>query len=149
MDVFTSAGGVLLNHENKIFLTHKIVRDEWSLPKGGQKEGETLVQTAKREIEEETGFKNIELVSEEQIGHDYFEFLNPKTNKQSGKHVYFYVFRASDENQTHTPEMDKEGFEGKWMDFDEALKLIAFENVKTVVENARKLVNKLEKATLN
>lgn len=144
MDVFTSAGGVLINHENKIFLTRKIERNEWSLPKGGQEEGETLVQTAKREIEEETGFKDIELVSEEQIGHVYFEFLNPKTGNQSGKNVYFYLFRAIDENQVHTPEMTKEGFEGRWMDFDKALELIAFENVKAVVENARRLLGKLQ-----
>lgn len=142
MDIFTSAGGILLNHENKLFLTHKIERDEWSLPKGGQKEGETLIQTAKREIEEETGFQNIELVSDEQIGEDYFEFLNPKTNKQSGKRVHFYLFRATDENQIDTPEMAKEGFDGKWMSFNEALALIPFENIKKVVENAKKIISK-------
>ena len=73
MDIFTSAGGVLINGEGKIFLTRKIERNEWSLPKGGQEDGESLIDTAKREIEEETGFRNIELVSDEQIGHNYFE----------------------------------------------------------------------------
>lgn len=39
-----------------------------------------------------------------------------------------------------TPEMVKEGFEGRWMDFDEALDLIAFEDVRVVVMNARRLL---------
>ncbi len=140
MDIFTSAGGVLVNGDGKVFLTRKIERDEWSLPKGGQEDGESLVDTAKREIEEETGFRNIELVSDEQIGHNYFEFVNPKTGKRSGKNVYFYLFRIINDERIDTPEMVKEGFEGRWMDFDEALDLISFDAIKVVVKNAQRLL---------
>ncbi len=140
MDIFTSTGGVLINGDGKIFLTRKIERNEWSLPKGGQEDGESLIDTAKREIEEETGFRNIELVSDEQIGHNYFEFVNPKTGKRSGKNVYFYLFRIINDERIDTPEMVKEGFEGRWMDFDEALDLISFDAIKVVVKNAQRLL---------
>lgn len=140
MDIFTSAGGVLVNDEGKIFLTRKIERDEWGLPKGGQEVGEELIDTAKREIQEETGFRNIELIADKQIGHNYFEFVNPKTGKRSGKNVYFYLFRIINDERIDTPEMVKEGFEGRWMDFDEALDLISFDAIKVVVKNAQRLL---------
>ena len=143
MDIFTSAGGVLINGDGKIFLTRKIERNEWGLPKGGQEDGESLIDTAKREIEEETGFRNIELVRDEQIGHNYFEFVNPHTGKQSGKNVYFFLFRIINDERVDTPEMVKEGFEGRWVNFDEAMDLIAFEDVKVVVKNAKELLERL------
>ena len=33
-----SAGGVLINNQNQIYLIHKKSRDEWVLPKGGIEE---------------------------------------------------------------------------------------------------------------
>ena len=53
-----SAGGVLINSENKVYLINKVERNEWSLPKGKVEDGETYLQAALREVKEETGYTN-------------------------------------------------------------------------------------------
>jgi len=58
-----SAGGIVLNDKNQVYLIHKVIRDEWAFPKGRIEEGESKVNAARREIEEETGLSNLELLS--------------------------------------------------------------------------------------
>jgi len=58
--VVYAAGAVLWRIENeqlKVALVHRGRYDDWSWPKGKVDQGETLVETAVREIREETGFK--------------------------------------------------------------------------------------------
>jgi len=47
--------GVVLYHQDKIFLVHQTESDKWSLPKGHQEEKENLRDTWKRELKEESG----------------------------------------------------------------------------------------------
>ena len=58
---------ILLNKENKIFVGKRIDNQEgnyWQMPQGGIDTNEDYLQAAKRELEEETGIKNIEIVKE-------------------------------------------------------------------------------------
>ncbi len=59
-------GIVLLNNENKIFVGKRIDNPEnfWQMPQGGINENENFLQAAKRELEEETGIKSIEIIKE-------------------------------------------------------------------------------------
>lgn len=56
-----AGGGVLWrpvgDREVQVALVHRPRYDDWSLPKGKAEDGELLVQTAAREIAEETGFE--------------------------------------------------------------------------------------------
>lgn len=57
-DKRVSAGGVVVNDEGKIALVKPsggFGGYEWTYPKGGQEQGETLEQTALREVQEEAG----------------------------------------------------------------------------------------------
>jgi 8-oxo-dGTP pyrophosphatase MutT (NUDIX family) len=57
--VVWAAGGVVLRNREgvlEVVLIHRPHREDWSFPKGKTDDGETLGQTAKREVEEETGF---------------------------------------------------------------------------------------------
>jgi len=56
-----SAGGVVVGPEGKIVLVNQR-HNSWSLPKGHVEEGEEIEETARREIYEETGIKDLILV---------------------------------------------------------------------------------------
>ena len=59
----TSAGGVLFRirpgHPLEICLIHLQHKDEWLLPKGRKDRGESVEETALREVYEETGWKAV------------------------------------------------------------------------------------------
>ena len=59
-------GIILLNHENKILVGKRIdnPKNFWQMPQGGVDKNENFLQAAKRELEEETGVKSIELIKE-------------------------------------------------------------------------------------
>ncbi len=54
-----AAGGLVRNPENKILAIYR--RKHWDMPKGKAEAGETIPQTALREVKEETGLQNVDL----------------------------------------------------------------------------------------
>ena len=59
-------GVVVLNKENKVFVGRRIdnPKNFWQMPQGGVDEGENILNAALRELKEETGIKNVELIQE-------------------------------------------------------------------------------------
>ena len=58
--VIEAAGGLLWRETargREIALIHRERHDDWSLPKGKRKKGETWQETALREVHEETGYQ--------------------------------------------------------------------------------------------
>ena len=62
----TGVGIVVLNKKNEIFVGKRKDNpvDKWQMPQGGVDEGEDYVTAMKRELLEETGIKNIEIIKE-------------------------------------------------------------------------------------
>jgi 8-oxo-dGTP pyrophosphatase MutT (NUDIX family) len=56
-----AAGGFVLNEKNEVLMMFR--RAKWDLPKGKMDKGETFEECAVRETEEETGLKNVKLIS--------------------------------------------------------------------------------------
>jgi 8-oxo-dGTP pyrophosphatase MutT (NUDIX family) len=56
-----AAGGLVQNENNEFLLIFR--RGKWDLPKGKTDKGEELEDCAVREVEEETGLKNVKLIS--------------------------------------------------------------------------------------
>ena len=73
----TGVGIVLLNDENDVFVGKRIdnPRNSWQMPQGGVDQDENFLQAAKRELEEETGIKSVELIKELD---GWFEYDLPK-----------------------------------------------------------------------
>lgn len=69
-----SAGGVVIGPDGKVIVVNQN-GDSWSLPKGHVDEGETALQAAKREIHEESGVTELELVKK--LG----EYERPRISK--------------------------------------------------------------------
>jgi 8-oxo-dGTP pyrophosphatase MutT (NUDIX family) len=71
-----AAGGVLVE-DGRVLLVHRPRYDDWSLPKGKAKEGESYLACALREVEEETGFRCEPL---RELGETRYEVIEgPKT----------------------------------------------------------------------
>ena len=58
-----SAGGVVLNRGGEVLVVNQR-GNSWSLPKGHVDPGESVEEAARREIEEESGVRELELVGE-------------------------------------------------------------------------------------
>ena len=59
--LIVAAGGFVLNEKDQVLMMFR--RGKWDLPKGKLDKKETVEQGALRETEEETGLKNIRLIS--------------------------------------------------------------------------------------
>lgn len=101
----------------------------WVLPKGHFKEGENFIETAIREVLEET---NIKLKMEnliDKIGEfNYFSDL-----ENSDKNIKVYLFKI-DDFQKIIP-LKKEGFvEGKWLLLEKAISKATYQEQKEILK---------------
>ncbi|AIL12782.1 RNA pyrophosphohydrolase [Candidatus Paracaedimonas acanthamoebae] len=66
-------GVMLLNKENKVFVARRIVpaTKAWQMPQGGIDEGETPETAAFRELKEEIGTNNVQILAASHTWHTY------------------------------------------------------------------------------
>ena len=115
-----AAGGVVLRGD--LVLVVSQWGTSWSLPKGHPKEGETRLEAARREILEESGIKELELVKE--LG-NYKRFAideNAKEDKNELKTIFFYLFSTKQAILNPTDPMTPEA---KWVHKDEVADVLS------------------------
>jgi 8-oxo-dGTP pyrophosphatase MutT (NUDIX family) len=135
-----SAGGVLYNPKNKkYYLIISLLKNEWNLPKGGVETGETLEQTALRELYEETGFKSLEFFVKDPIYTSKYIF--EEKGQEYSKSVIYFLFTTLEETSAHTKEMDQENLSGAWFSYEEAIKKASFEDSKKGLKIAQEIFN--------
>jgi ADP-ribose pyrophosphatase YjhB (NUDIX family) len=117
-----SAGGVVVNSRGQVALTFQdgVV---WSLPKGRLEQGEDGLAAARREIEEETGIAQLELLktlgtySRYKIGKD-----GRGDDKSVKKTITIYLFRT---NQEELKPTDPAHSEARWVEPDKVADLLS------------------------
>ena len=113
------------------FLIVESLNNHFSFPKGHSEFLESEVDTAIREIKEET---NIDV----EINTNFREVISYMPNERSVKNVIFFVAKAINEDVVHQKEELKSA---KWMSFDEAYPILSFTNDKKVLSDALNFIN--------
>lgn len=107
----------------------------WRLPKGTPERGETVEQTACREVQEETGVHVNVLAPITSIR--YF-FVGHDDGIRYDKTVYFYLMEPMGGS---TAEHDAEFDVVEWCSYEEAVELLEYDNEREVLEAARSLID--------
>ena len=120
--------GCMIIEGNKVLLVHQ-ESGFWSFPKGHVEEGETEIQTAKREVKEET---NLDVEIEDETKRYEIEYFS---RKRKDKKVVFFV--AKKVGGQETP-LEGEIQQIKWVNFAEAFGTLTHENTKEILKQAIK-----------
>ena len=130
-----SAGGVVirLDHgEVQVVLCGRNAPLLWCLPKGTPSEGETIQQTALREVREETG---LDVVLRFEVGHIEYWFGKPSVRVH--KRVYFYLMEPTGgTTERHDVEFDKV----TWFPASKALEMLTYPNETFILGKAIEMV---------
>ncbi|HUW22230.1 MAG TPA: NUDIX domain-containing protein [Candidatus Bathyarchaeia archaeon] len=116
-----SVGGVVINREGLVLAVNQD-GNSWSLPKGHIKEEETPLETAKREVYEESGITKLELVKD--LGYYQRYKIGPSgkgEDKTELKTIFMFLFRT---NQTELKPNDPRTPEVKWVKKEKVAKLL-------------------------
>ena len=103
-----AAGGIVQNNEKEILFIYRL--NKWDLPKGKIEKKEDLEECAQREVEEETGVRNLKL--KKKIGETYH------TYNAFGKHflkISHWFYMTCPTKQNLIPQTEEDISEIKWV----------------------------------
>jgi len=130
-----SAGIILFNEsENRKFLLLNYPSKHWDFVKGKMENGETTHETALRETKEETGISDVEFLDgfEEEIEY-YFRAENQDIHKK----VIFFLGKT----KTLDIILSHEHLDFIWLDYDNALNKITYDNAKNLLKKSKKFLD--------
>ena len=115
--------GCIIIKENKVLLI-KQKEGHWGFPKGHVEENETEIETATREVKEETNL-DVEVDSNKRYTTEYV------TDAGKLKQVVFFIAKCiGGEIKAQECEVN----EIRWVEFEEAIKLITYDNTRALFE---------------
>jgi len=139
-----SSGGVIFKRKDNSFevaLVSKKKGKIWCLPKGHIEEGESLKETAIREVKEETGLRG-EIVNKVD---DIIYWYSNKDKKgeliKIFKRVYFFLLKyVEGETKVHDHEVENV----QWFDIKKARKILTYKTEQDVMKKAEKILKNLQ-----
>tara|TARA_B110000014_G_C19890771_1_gene460893 strand:- start:159 stop:635 length:477 start_codon:yes stop_codon:yes gene_type:complete len=119
----TGVGIILLNKENNILVGRRIdnPKNFWQMPQGGVIKNEKFLDAAKRELEEETGVKSVELIKELQ---EWLIYYLPKNllgkiwrGKYRGQKQKWFIMKfTGNEDEINVKTKNAEFSSWKWVE---------------------------------
>ena|SRR3989338_6969283 len=132
----TSSGGVIFKAKEDgvqvILISHHNQKGKliWCLPKGSVEKGESLQETALREVREETGVVGRIL---EKIGQIQYWFYSKEEETKIFKTVHFFLLEyLQGDEKDHDSEVD----EARWMEISQALGMLTHDSERAIMEKA-------------
>ncbi|MEO6629794.1 MAG: NUDIX hydrolase [Aquihabitans sp.] len=111
--------------EIEVFVVHRPRYGDWSLPKGKVDPGETELEAARREVQEETGFTCS--AGPELVAVDYVD------RKGRTKRVRYWMMQVSSGSFTVNDEVD----EGRWVALGVARRLLSYPRDAVILDSLR------------
>jgi len=132
-----TAGGIIFRRDKDDGIEILLIqdgKDRWTIPKGHIEEGETAQQTTRREIKEEAGLDNVDILG--WLGKIYFRYR--RVDKLVLMTTQIYLVRAKGD----TNAIQKEDWmkDIKWFKFHDALDVIEYEDIGKLMLLAKKRI---------
>jgi ADP-ribose pyrophosphatase YjhB (NUDIX family) len=133
-----TAGGIVFrpsadNKDIEILLIQDS-KDRWTIPKGHIEPGETAKQTAVREIGEESGLKEVDVLG--WLGKIHFKYR--RADKLVLMTTQVYLVQSLDKNERPTKEKWMNGI--RWFSFNDALDAIEYADIEKLMLIAKRRV---------
>jgi bis(5'-nucleosidyl)-tetraphosphatase len=125
-----SAGAIVFRkNKESIYLLLQYEAKHWDFPKGNIEKGEKDQDTVKREIKEETGINDVDILPnfKEKIQY-YYKFEGELINKT----VMFYLAKT----ETEQVKLSFEHIGSIWLPYKEAMEKLTFKNAKEILKKA-------------
>ena len=136
MEHIQACGGVVYRiKSDRIQVLVLFRRGFWDLPKGKRELNESLKECAVREVSEEVGIPIPMIVAE--LGSTTHTYTLEGTHVHKETFWYSMITCAVD----FSPQLEEDIELVQWMDLDEALKRVGFQNLKTVLGRFSKAID--------
>ena len=144
-------GIVVLNKENKVFVARRIdnPKNFWQMPQGGVDKGENYFNAALRELEEETGIKEVKLIREIDgtMTYELPEHLLGiiwKGKYKGQKQKWFLMRYLGSDDDINIKTTNPEFLEWKWIDLNMITEVVVdfkLHIYKELKEKIKKIIN--------
>ena len=135
--IIEAGGGLVLNERGYLLMIYR--RGYWDLPKGKRDPGEAIETCAVREVEEETGLSEVQLLKP--VGETIHHYLDPFTNLPTQKITYWYSMYATS-TQPLIPQSSEDITDIRWVSAAELPQLLeqSFPTIREIIGKAGLLV---------
>lgn len=140
-----SVGAIVFRKEGDqtYYLLLHYLSGHWEFPKGHIEEGEDEITTAEREVEEETGLKDLRIIEgfREYRKYSFRSKYNlSEEEKKKAPWIFKLVFFYLAETKTKEIKISSEHQGYKWLPYEEAFKRLTFKNAREILKKANDLV---------
>jgi|SRR3989344_656926 len=129
---------VVLRDSEDMFLLLQHIAGHWGFPKGHKDGNETIKETALRELKEESGIVDCEIIDSPMISEEYTYEYNKNTHHKIVQYLVGFVKNKNISIQKG------EIADYKWAKYDEALEILTYGNNKEVLRKAQEYISRIQ-----
>lgn len=130
-----TAGAVVADAQSgRVLLIHQVREDRWCLPKGHLEAGESVLEAARREVQEETGLGDLDFAGE--IGQVAYRFYDPARGVNVFKTTVYFLALA----RSRTLRLE-DGFDrAEWVTPAEGRSRVRYDTDRSALDAAERAV---------